>query len=288
MYKRKLAGVVAIAGALLVLAAVPVFALSSKQNGRIIYLDYSSDTGFSNIYSMAPDGSDKRVIIAGTDGADVSGPQISPDGATIVYASTDWNTTPSQTTIMLADTDGDNQRVVADIGDEALADISWSPNNTQLIYASLDGATYEPSIHMVAIDGSNNQQVNISGLAGSSALGSIAWSGNNKLAYSLDGQLYVSAIDGTGATSITSDAGWGDASVMSAAWSPDSSKLVFVALECPGGGGCIVTVNSDGTNRQIAQQDPTMNSFCSIPVFQSVQWSPDGSKILFNKSIACM
>jgi hypothetical protein len=287
MHKLFSAGVTLI-GVILVLATSPASAMAPKQNGRIVYLDFDNATSSYNIFSMVADGSDKRIIIHSTPSMDVAQPQVSPDGATILYGISDPTTTPTVEGLNLANVDGTNQRTLISLGANFLNGVAWSPNGSQIIYSILDGNMFEPSVRIVNADGTNDHQVTISGMNPSSTLRSVAWPTADKIAYSLDGQLYTSTPDGTGATSLTGDATWSGATVMTEAWLPDNSKLVFDALNCPGGGMCLVTANGDGTNKQIIQQDTSVTTPCGVPIYQQVRWSPDGAKILFDRRIVCI
>lgn len=99
----------------------------------------------------------------------------------------------------------------------------------------------------------------------------------NRSTSNLDGTLFVVNADGTGIHQLTPpsahavDLQFYDG--ISAAWSPDGSKVAFCAFVDSNGSTALFVVGADGTHRQ--QIVPTATGAVSA------QWSPDGTLIAF-------
>jgi TolB protein len=94
--------------------------------------------------------------------------------------------------------------------------------------------------------------------------------GNGKIAWSRDGDIWVMNADGSGASQLTSSPEDAPVVYSKPAWSPDGSKLAYVASDGTGSSAIYVS-DADGKNaRKIADggADPA--------------WSPDGTKIAYS------
>ena len=126
-------------------------------------------------------------------------------------------------------------------------------------------------IHVVSPDGGGLRQ--LTHLGGHDAL-DVHWSPDGSmLAFRVwtngNYQLFVARADGTDPTNITGSMGVGEF-----AWSPDGSMLAFTSFEA-GNDDDVFVVNSDGTG---------LRSFVASPLGEhSPQWSPDGTRISFER-----
>jgi Tol biopolymer transport system component len=286
MNKLKLVGQVLLCSLLILFIANPAHALAPRYNSRIIYRDFTQSTGTSDIYSMNSDGSDKRVILAGSDELNIYYSQVSPDGQTVVFSTTNSTVDPNQSGYSLVDADGQNVHSLVSIGNNYPGVINWSPDGTKLVYLVYDADTFARTIHTINADGTDDTLVTVENTDADSQINSVAMS-SDKFALALDGHLYVANLDGTNSTDLSSEAGWTDASVSAVAWSPDGTKLVFIAYDCPGGGQCIATANSDGSDKHIVTADPDVSNACDGAAYRKAEFSPDGTKILFDNTETC-
>jgi Tol biopolymer transport system component len=286
MNRLKLIGQVLLCSLLILFIANPVQALAPRYNSRIIYRDFTQSTGTNDIYSMNPDGSDKRVLLAGSDELNIYYSQVSPDGQTVAFSTTDSTVDPNPSGYSLVDSDGQNVRSLISIGNDYPGVINWSPDGTKLVYLTYDADTFAKTIHTVNADGTGNQLISVENTDADSQISSVALS-EDKLALALDGHLYTADLDGTNPADLSSEAGWTDATVSTVAWSPDGTRLVFIAYDCPGGGQCIATANSDGSNKFIVTSDPDVSHACDGAAYRQAEFSPDGTKILFDNTEVC-
>jgi len=93
------------------------------------------------------------------------------------------------------------------------------------------------------------------------------------IAYSSNGEIYLSNIEGTSKLKITnfeSNAGY-------SAWSPDGKRIAFYAKYDNKKTWSIHTMNSDGSDRQ--RLTHAKNKWDNAPA-----WSPDGTKIVFARA----
>jgi TolB protein len=126
-------------------------------------------------------------------------------------------------------------------------------------------------IHVVSPDGSGLRQ--LTRLGGHDAL-DVHWSPDGSmLAFRVwtngDYQLFVANADGSELTNITGSMGVGELG-----WSPDGSMLAFTSFQ-EGNDFDVFVVNSDGTG---------LRSLVANPLGEySPQWSPDGTRIAFER-----
>jgi len=154
---------------------------------------------------------------------------------------------------------------------------AWSSDGTKIAFSSNRDGNYE--IYVMNADGSG--QTNLTNNPGQDRTGS--WSPDgSKIAFYSDrdgnGEIYVMNADGTGQTRLTYNAAYDDGAV----WSPDGTKIAFSTDR---DGGCcptpqhheIYVMNADGSG----QTNLTNNSEPD----GAANWSPDGTKIAFNKRV---
>jgi Tol biopolymer transport system component len=210
----------------------------SPDGRRIAFVSIHEDV--SDIFVMDADGGNVRQLTHGL-GQNIH-PAWSPDGAQILF-----NTTGYAAQDAVADSSGDEHRVIGEKRDD-----------------SIDLATVRP-------DGSELQRVTHGG-------------GFTYASYSPDGklilhrkqhgessQVFVMHADGSGDRNLSgafTQDGW-------PAWSPDGARIVFSRHTASG--FQIFVMNADGSNaRQLTD---------AAGEFTNPRWSPDGKKILCGRRL---
>jgi Tol biopolymer transport system component len=243
-------------------------------NGRVAFV---SSEGYeqSDIYTMNPDGSDRKQLTFSQDHEDHLA--WSPDGTKIAFAR--FTHTPFRE-IFVMNADGSDQRRLT----QSKFDLypTWSPDGTKIAFYRLDsitkdGMTMLPhlGIFVMNADGSDQRAV-------ASTVGFMepAWSPDGlKFAAGTLGPygIYLINVDGSNPTQITQPPTPSDVfEDHIPAWSPDGSKITFARCVDSNGFGCYTTshlwgVNADGSN-------PTK---LTDTLAYTHAWSPDGTKIIF-------
>ncbi len=140
-------------------------------------------------------------------------------------------------------------------------DPDWSPDGAKIVFAHVEGETQ--TLYIVNADGT--------GLTEIGPGFDPAWSPvENKIAYTLDGQIYTMNSDGSDVTQLTTEGFNGNP-----AWSPDGTKIVFTRYEEEE--ASIWIMNRDGSEK-VQLTFPENDGRCSWPSF-----SYDGSKIVYIK-----
>jgi Tol biopolymer transport system component len=262
----------------------------------------------ANIWIVQSDGTGITPItkLSGSAvGGDSRDPQWSPDGNKIVYSSgraLDGSANPSAggaINVWVSNADGSGATAVTQMTVYAPCwGAAWSPDGTRIAYFSwrgLGGSNADPggqnsprNIWVVNADGSNNVPVTqLTASATDSYYPRWSPDGTKLVFYSgraLDGSdaangaystqnIWIVNADGTGAVPVTQLSnvlgGYQDAY-----WSRDASTFLFA-------GNGISTVHADGSALTQLMSGNELNAL-NIPE----GWSPDGSRILFESTLA--
>ena len=237
-----------------------------------------------HVWSMAPDGTDKRQITfsSGWDGF----PGVSPDGSTVAFDFTSAD--ESRTGIGIAPVDGSAPHTLLTTGPKRGNDShpQYSPDGAQIAYQRFTRSTcpdsgcgkrreggFGGSIWIMNADGSDQRRITPPGQVWSDP----QWSpdGSKLLIQTYDegptgraltSDLYTIRPDGTQLTPITrtrkSDISFtGD-------WSPDGTRISYVHYQAPDDHLEIQTMAADGSDPQTVTECIPL-TFCDTPI-----WGP--------------
>jgi Tol biopolymer transport system component len=290
-----------------------VFVSSRKPDGT----DALNANSTTNIWRVEADGTDLRAITRATaDGAASDGPQWSPDGTKVVFHSsrkldgTDAPNANRTRNIWRVNADGTDLRAITNLT-AAGADSyfpRWSPDGTKVVFSSprkLDG-TDAPNTHgtfniwRVNADGTDLRAfTNLTAMGADSSVPKWSPDGTKVVFVSqrkLDGSdarnangtsnIWRMNADGADLRAITNLTANGAGS-SAPQWSPDGTTFVFQSSRKLDGSDALNTngtsniwrVNADGTDLRPLTKLIAAGADSSIP-----QWSPDGTKVVFNSS----
>jgi len=206
--------------------------------GRIAYTSYVRL--FPQIWTMKPDGSDKREIATGL-GLNAS-PSLSADGTQIAFA----GSARGSTDIYVVNAGGGGLRRLTET--RALeAAPAWSPTGRQILYTSDQSGN--PQIHVVDAEGTGARRVTFAGNWNDES----AWSPDgSRIAFACrnEGDFNICVMDfATGQTvQLTSEGSNGHPS-----WSPDGERIVYSSRR--GGSTQVYTMDaSDGGNKRLLSE----------------------------------
>ena len=229
------------AGSMAVVHPSAVRAAFPGAQGRIAW--QKNDALGSHIWTMRPDGTDKRDIGPGTM------PAWSPDGSKLVFS-----TNPG---ISVMDADGGNVTQVLDHGGWP----TWSPDGNKIAFSYYDNGALNYDVYVMNANGTG--VTNITNNAAEDL--DPSWSPDGtKIAFRTNrtGTSEIWTVEPTGLnpTNLSNGTPGSDPD-----WSPDGSKIVFAGVG-------IWTMNANGTGKA---------QLTVVPDGIMPAWSPDGTRIVF-------
>ena len=257
--------------------APPASAAFPGKNGRVVFerwVPEPTDTNGGNwqLFSMAPDGSD---VVQLTDlSGENWGPNWSPDGRRIVFASSSWM---GSSDIYVMKSDGTRLRRVVKGG----WDPSWSPSGKKIAFSRAPNDITQ--IYVARVDGSGTprQVTNMPEDVLSPEWSPIGDRIGFIAAPEPSGRAEILTIhpDGTGLRRLTRGAG-----ASSIEWSPDGSKIVFEDDRHATFDLCVATLWAL-CNSEIYVIDADGNNEIRLTENRAREidpaWSPDGTQIVF-------
>jgi Tol biopolymer transport system component len=239
--------------------AYPVTCTAPPLTGPNRIAFQSDRDGFTEIYTMNPDGSQQTRVTQDelVDGS----PSFAPDGQTIAFVQSSGEEVEEEEEvrdIFVVGADGSEETFLTETGLET--DPSWSPDASRIAFLSdPDGLG---GVAVMNGDGSDLRIVFRGTLAGKPAWAPDGYS----LAFESDGAIIRTDANGQNASPIFT----GDAH--NPAWSPDLLHVAFDSPSQPDGPGIFV-IGIDGTGlTRITTGDD-----------HAPTWSPDGSQIAFSR-----
>ena len=230
--------------------------------GRIVFT--SGGTSTSDIYSVAPDGTDLQQLTFTVEFEQE--PTWSPDGSRVAYES---STNGSGYRLHVMNADGSDQHSVSLSAGSNVNDIqpAWSPDGTQIAFASARVGGWH--IWIMNADGTNVRE-----LPGDLSQHP-AWSPDGtRIAGDAGGAgIFVIGVDGTNEHRLTTPPAFHNDE--SPDWSPDGATLVFSESTFAGTSSALYAVGADGTGERQLTSGATAD--------YDPSWSPDGTRIVFRR-----
>lgn len=232
------------------------YASLAPDGGSVVYSSYREDNVYE-IYSLNL--TDGRVERLTNRLGVLTGPEISPDGGSIVFARGD--PTNGRYQLMLMDRSGQDAGNIPGISGW---DPTWAPDGQQLLYAF--GPESDVQLFIVNRDGKNSHK--ISSLP--SIRGRSDWSPDGQLIVTYSGsswhrEIYIMNADGSNARQLTPGGG----NSQGPSFSPEGKWVVFTAYFDHYGEdhGCeIYVIRTDGTDLRRL----TNNDYCDY----QPRWGP--------------
>lgn len=242
----------------------------------ILYSDIAPGASTASLFQNTADGSGEGSIDLG----DFNDLAISPDGTrfafvrTVTYTRNDEDITAPE--LFVAPLNAPNEATqITQLGGLALERPSWSPDSTELVFASNADNDFE--IYRVSASGGAPRQLTVNENADIDP----DWSPDGtRIAYASDQdspdflEVYTMDIFGNEVTRITDASG----NNFSPRWSPDGTRFAFVS-DRTGRGEIFLMLNNGNGQQMLTVGDGNAES--SSPV-----WSPDGRWIAFRSNRA--
>lgn len=259
-------------------ASAPAWAAAPRIAYRI-YGDYG-DPDHPGIYTMEPDGSDKRRL---TGHKTDSGPQWSPDRSMIAFVRSGPQSRPLSFPrrgpyLWVMDADGSNKRYLASLSRGR--SFTWSPDGDRIAF------TADRAIHIIEPSGEGRRTI-FRGYARQLAWApdgrAIAFTGFSVLpsaetASTLSEDIYKVEVDSGETSRLTSH----DGSDFDPAWSPDGRLIAFASTrdQFDGGEGPytsnIFVMDADGGKERQLVDDCQWKG--------GIMWTPDSDKIVYQSA----
>jgi TolB protein len=252
-------------------ASLLVVAQPAERNGKIAFVH--RDNNMQKIYVMNADGTQRTKL---SDGYWDSWPVWSPDGTKIAFKRKP--TKDSVTDLYVMTADGQNEKLLAhDV--EFQDPPAWSPDGSKIAFASYrerdkSCSTCSSSIHVIDADGCHEVQLTVASL-----FTYPTWSPDGKrIAFLNCGSLLV--MDANGSNQVELLKIHQPYLVSSASWSPDGCEILFFGFEAFNDDSGIS--KSRATIRAISPV-AGVNKARLVNYGEDPVWSPDGTKVVFNR-----
>ena len=235
-------------------------------NGKIAFV--SNRDNVERIYTINPDGSGLAKL---TDGPHHLQPAWSPDGTKIAF----MDRLKSTTALYSMNADGTGVKLLASNIFHNV-NLAWSPDSSKIAFCSVIAETMSGSkfsLHVINADGSNEARL-------TSGSGSPTWSPDGKeIALTTFRGIDLINADGTNRRQLVRLNSW---VLYSVAWSPDGNEILF------GSGRSSSDQYGDAKVRfsiEVISADGSDGSSARLLGYGSKpSWSPDGSKIVFERT----
>jgi Tol biopolymer transport system component len=168
--------------------------------------------GTSAIHVVNTDGSGREVLVPAPVNGQVGFPTWSPDGERLAY--TLVNSSAGTQDIYVVSADGNSATALTNVAefDGVATHANWSPDGTQIVYASTQGGNYL-ELYVMNSDGSNQRRLmeGNPGFCGMHPVWSpdgstIVFARTNPCNFSVNEDIFVVAADGTGLANLTNGA----------------------------------------------------------------------------------
>ena len=252
----------------------PATATYPGTNGRIAFAAYVPRLGHEQIFTIAPDGTD-RTMLTHSKFADNINPAWSADGTQLTFE----RDFARAADIFTIDADGTNVHRVTHFRYSSAP--FFSPDGTKILFAQEDPLTHRTGIWTTNVDGTGDPQLVFSDPHPSAVLAFPQYSPDGtKVTFTRYGRegrsaIFIADADGSDVVRLTN---W-DLGAAAGSFRPDGSMLAFNSYSesILGQSGNIYTIRADGTALvQLTHNDDagTTNAF-------GPSWSPDGTQIGF-------
>ncbi|HEX8117756.1 MAG TPA: SBBP repeat-containing protein, partial [Pyrinomonadaceae bacterium] len=236
----------------------------ARSNGKIVYTTYEAPTTRLNVVN--PDGTGLAPFTQGQSYERKA--SWSPDGSKLAYkTSTRFGGEPFTESIVVVNADGTGAKVVAtDANVDARP--TWSPAGDFIAYLAWAGGT-NFSVNVVGPDGSGRGRL----FGDMEFVNGIDWSPDgSRFAYTRQGALWVTDVDGTNRRQLTTPRQTSDGLTNDSApdWSPDGTSILFTRSTVNGRDA--YTINPDGAG---------LSRLINVTQMGAASWAPDGLRVVY-------